>query len=146
MDDEKLTELSEKLFEKDYWLIDLLPKQAPGGGTGRYFAVERYYTEPSRLKELYERFARIVIKLNCYCGILVSRPAAGSWARDPEPEQLEQWFQHCASQRRGADHLEVLTSDGGSMLTLSRGDLYMTLYSPSEELLGTLGNYRIHHS
>ena len=139
MDDERLTELAEKLFENDYWLLDLLPKQAPGDGTGRYFATERYFMEPLRLKELYERFARIVIKMNCYCGILVSRPAAGSWTRDPEPEQLEQWFQRCASQRRGADHILVLTADGGSMLTLSRGDLYMTLYSPSKELLGILG-------
>ena len=139
MDDEKLTELAEELFEKDYWLIDFLPKVAPGDGIGKYFAAERYFMEPHRLKELYERFARIVIKLNCYVGIFVSRPAAGAWVRDPDPEQLTQWFLHCASRRRGEDHIEVLTNDGGSMLTLSRDNLYMTVYSPTKKLLDLAG-------
>ena len=139
MDDEKLKELAEEMFEKDYQVIDFLPRQAPGGDTGRYFAAERFFTEARRLRELYERFARVVIKLNCYSGIYVSRPAAGVWTGDPDPEQLVQWFLQCASQRRGADHIEVMTSDGGSMIALNRGDLYMTLYSPSEHMLDIVG-------
>ena len=60
-------------------------------------------------------------------------------AADPEPELLDRWFGQCASLKRGADHIEVITSDGISMLALNRGDLYMTLYSPSEELLSIVG-------
>ena len=139
MENERLSAIAEELFEKPYWLIDFLPRQAPGGGTGRFFAAERFFTERSRLRELYDRFSRVVIKLGCYCGIRVSRPAADAWVDDPEPEQLAQWFMLCASQKRSADHIEILTAEDSAMLTLSRGDLYMTLHSPSEELIGLLG-------
>ena len=66
----KGTEFIESLLEKPYWLIDVLPKQVPAGSAGQYFKAERYLL--SWLDEISWKFARILIRLNCYYDLQVS--------------------------------------------------------------------------
>ena len=60
----------ESLLEKPYWLIDILPKQVPAGSAVQYFKAERYFL--TWLDEISWKFARILIRLNCYYDLQVS--------------------------------------------------------------------------
>ena len=53
-------------FDKEYWVVDFLPKQVPENGGGRFFSVEDYYLEPTRYAVLREHFSDILLKLYCY--------------------------------------------------------------------------------
>jgi hypothetical protein len=46
----------DNLFDKEYWVMDFLPKQVPENGGGRFFSVEEYYLEPTRYAVLREHF------------------------------------------------------------------------------------------
>ena len=60
--DEKL----ESLLDRQYWVVDMLPKQVPANSEGQYFKIEQYYHESPRKEILVEKYANILIKLNCY--------------------------------------------------------------------------------
>ena len=53
-------------FDKEFWVVDFLPKQVPENAGGRFFSVEQYYLEPSRYVVMRERFSDILLKLYCY--------------------------------------------------------------------------------
>ena len=63
-------DLIENLLSKPYWLIDVLPKQVPAGSAGQYFKAERYFL--SWFDEISRKFARVLIRLNCYYDLQVS--------------------------------------------------------------------------
>ena len=79
----------EKLLEKPYQVIDILPERVPEEAPGRYFAVERYYLEPARFTDIRKRFADIVIKLYCYYDLIVLLGDADEPLIDPEPNSSQ---------------------------------------------------------
>ena len=73
-----------------YWIIDILPKQVPAGSAGQYFKVEGYFL--SLLDEISGKFARILIRLNCYCDLQVSTDGE-TWILNESPEYLVRRFE-----------------------------------------------------
>ncbi len=122
----------EALLEEPYHVIDLLPRQVPAAGAGRFFPVERYYLYGPRRQELRRAFLDVLLKLHCYCGFLVFRDEEDEGEIDPSPEMLEEWM---LGDRAS---LTVLLGDGEALLSAVPESTCMTVYGASEELLELL--------
>ncbi len=122
--------VTERLLEAPYWVIDFLPMQVPQESRGQFFAIEQHYLTGTRHEHLCRQFADVLLKLNCYCDLLVSRDGGDEWLY-PDPGMLEKWLTE--SLQNG--HLCLLIDDGESLITASGGDICLTLYNPSPDLL-----------
>ena len=123
------TDFIENLLSKPYWLIDVLPKQVPAGSASQYFKAERYFL--SWLDEISWKFARILIRVNCYHVLQVSSDGV-TWIKNESPEDLARRFEESAASH---SPLSVLIGSEDALITFSGDDHYMTLYNPDEELL-----------
>ena len=128
MEKEKLVE---ELLEKPYMVVDFLPEQVPEGSAGQYFAVEKYYIDPERMKGFRKKFADILLKLNCYYHFSVCEAQEGTFADNPGPEWLAGKIQDNAD-------LCVLLPEEETLVTLYRDDLYMTVYNACGSVLKRL--------
>ena len=126
-------EQRERLLDGPCYVIDFLPRRVPADSQGNYFGVERYLTEHPRLGGLYRRFARLVLCLSCYYPIAANLDPEEEWSGDPSPEELTGLFELCAGD--GPAYVSLLLPGENALLTLDGGDLYMTVYHPSEDLL-----------
>ena len=122
-------DIIDSLLEKPYWLIDVLPKQVPAGSAGQYFKAERYFL--SWLDEISWKFARILIRLNCYYDLKMSTDGE-SWILNEAPEDLARRFEESAASH---SPLSILIGSDDALVTFSGDDHYMTLFNPDEELL-----------
>ena len=116
-------------FNKEYWIVDFLPKQVPEKAGGRFFSVEQYYLEPSRYVVMRERFSNILLKLYCYYDLRLFVDDDTEGVAHPEPELLANHIKD----NQGDFCILVGASEG--FITLSRDDTHMTVYAPSEDLL-----------
>ena len=123
------TDIIENLLSKPYWLIDVLPKQVPAGAAGQYFKAERYFL--SRLDEISRKFARILLRLNCYYDLQVCTDGE-AWILNESPEGLLRSFEESAASH---SPLSVLIRSADALVTFTGDDHYMTLYNPDDELL-----------
>ena len=116
----------EELLEKPYWVIDILPKQVPAESPGRFFDVERYLLEHPQVDALKARKLSVMLKLHCYYDLQISTDVCETWAENPSPEVL----------RAALDsYLYVLLPGEQALITVDPGDINMTLYNASEDLL-----------
>ena len=123
------TDCIENLLWKPYWLIDVLPKQVPAGSAGQYFKAERYFL--SWLDEISWKFARILIRLNCYYDLQMSTDGE-RWILNASPGDLARCFEESAASH---SPLSILIGSDEALVTFSGDDHYMTLYNPDAELL-----------
>ncbi len=130
--EERFDALTEALLEKEYWVLDLLPRQVSAERAEPWFSAEAFFLETPRLRALYGRFAALLIKLNCYYDLALC--VEGSWTEKPSPREL--WERVTACAERGWCNL--LLPEEESLITLNGGDLSMTLYHPHEELRETV--------
>ena len=114
----------EELLEKPYWVLDILPEQVRKDSPGQYFAVERYFLEPSRLAAVKESHVRTILKLNCYRSLSLDEESE----TNPPPEEIAE-----AVRTR---HVCLLTED--ALIVSDPDELYLTVYDPDEPLLGLL--------
>ena len=129
-------ESRERLLEAPCRIIDILPRQVPEACGGQWFAIEAYWMEHPQIDELYARFARLILKLNCYYDLAVYDPHADAWADDPAPAELARRVAACTAE--GPDrYVHVLFPGEDALLTLEGDDLHMTLYDPRGGLLET---------
>ena len=110
-------------------IIDILPKQVPAGAAGQYFKAERYFL--SRLDEISRKFARVLIRLNCYYNLQMSTDGE-SWILNASPGDLARRFEESAAAH---SPLSILIGSDDALVTFSGDDHYMTIYNPDEELL-----------
>ena len=122
-------DIIENLLSKPYWLIDVLPKQVPAGSAGQYFKAERYFL--SWFDEISWKFARILIRLNCYYDLQMSTDGE-SWILNGSPEDLARRFEESAASHTP---LSILIGSDEALVTFSGDDHYMTIYNPDEDLL-----------
>ena len=122
-------DIIEPLLGKPYRLIDVLPKQVSAGSSGQYFEAERYFL--SRLDEISRKFARILIRLNCYYDLQVSTDGE-TWILNVSPEDLVGRFEESAAAH---SPLSILIGSDDALITFSGDDHYLTLYNPDEDLL-----------
>ena len=123
-------ELVENLLERPYWVIDFLPMQVPQEARGQFFAIEQYYLTDPQHERLCRQFADVLLKLNCYHDLTVNH-GSDDWVKNPEAETLAAWLNEALQH----GHLCALIDDGESLITASGGDICMTLYNPSPDLL-----------
>ena len=116
-------------FDKEFWVVDFLPKQVPEKAGGRFFSVEQYYLEPSRYAVLREQFSDILLKLYCYYDLRLFVNDDTEGIANPEPELLANHI------KDDQGNLCILVGASEGLITLSRDDTHMTIYAPSEELL-----------
>ena len=121
----------EELLEKSYRVVDFLPEQVPEGSAGQFFAVEKYYMNPERMKDFRKKFADILLKLNCYYNFSVCEAREGAFTDNPDPEWLEEKV-------LGNADLCVLLPEEETLITLYRDDLYMTVYNACGSVLKRL--------
>ena len=96
---------------------------------GQYFKAERYFL--SWLDEISWKFARILIRLNCYYDLQMSTDGE-TWILNESPGDLARRFEESA-----ASHfpLSILIGSDDALVTFSGDDHYMTLSNPDEDLL-----------
>ena len=114
----------DELLETQYWVIDILPEQVSAGAPGQYFAIERYWLEPSRLATVKRKHLDLILKLNCYRSVSLDEEETVN----PGPKRIEE-----AVLNR---YVCILTGD--SMIISEPDDLCLTLYNPDEQLLELL--------
>ena len=124
----------EAYFEKEYYVVDILPRQVPKDSPGQYFAVEEYYLGKERLKELRKKFLNILLKLSCYYNIALSCDWGESLKEKPSPEELAE----CFAKEDPFLPVYVILESEDTLLALRPDDLYMTVYGPSQGLIDLL--------
>ena len=124
------SDIIDEYLEKPYWIIDILPKRVPKDGKGQYFHVEEYFRSESRMAELSDKFANVLLKLNCYDDIDVGL-TEGEWIINPSPSLLHAWM----CNRRP---VYVLLKSAGAMIVADRDDTYMTIYNPDDDTLAMI--------
>ncbi|MBO7505941.1 MAG: hypothetical protein J6T67_00975 [Paludibacteraceae bacterium] len=125
----------EPLLEKPYCLVDMLPKQVPAQSSGQYFRVEAYFWQDvERKRALYAKFARVMLKLNCYVGIDV-RCSESRWVSNPSPDSFSDMF---LFKEEGERSVYVLFDNRESLVVLHDEDTYMTVYNVRADLLDLL--------
>ncbi len=125
----------DRWFLRPWWVIDPLPRQAPAGG--RYFAVEDFLLR--RWGDLRQRQARLLLKLNCYYRLRLTRDPEGPWLTDPDPDRLADWLEAWREPEGPPESLWVLVGADEGLLTGSGDDLNLTLWDPSADLLDLAG-------
>ena len=114
----------EELLETPYHIIDILPEQVKANSPGQYFAIERYWMEPSRLSTVKRKHADLVLKLNCYRAVSLDEEREPN----PDPERIAE-----AVMTR-----YVCIRIGDTLITSAPDDLYLTVYNADEALLKPL--------
>ena len=125
----KYDEITERLLQAPYWVIDFLPMQVPPESRGQFLAVEQHYLTGERHDRLRRQFADVVLKINCYHDLTVNR-GGDIWVKNPEPATLAAWLDDALQH----GHLCALLDDGAALITASGGDTHLTLYNPSPSL------------
>lgn len=127
-----LNEQTEQLLETSCWVIDPLPCQVPADGEGQFFAAEQYWLAPPRMAELRAHFFQILLKLNCYYDLYVSSPSEDTMVRNPDPASF------ASRMLLDSSEFNILIPSQDSLITLRSGDLNLTVYHPSEQMLPLL--------
>ena len=124
----------ESLLERQYWVVDMLPKQVPADGEGQYFKIEQYYLESPRKEIICEKYTNILIKLNCYYDFEILFDER--WQNNPTPYFLAECVSRCFSSNRP---LFVLLDSADALLGLDGDDTTLTIYNPTDSLLELVG-------
>ncbi len=132
MTPENFDEAVERLLERPFCVIDFLPMRVPEERAGRYFEAEAFFLAQPRRGELYRKFADILIRLNCYYDLAVTDGTR--WDVNIPLRDLYEKVENCA----GCEFVNILIEEENSLITLYSGDLYMTVYNPSEGLIGLI--------
>ena len=127
MDENKI----EQLLEKEYIIVDFLPKQVPAENNGRFFDVELLFLQGPRYSELRRKFSDIILKLYCYYGIEVYNLSTDLVIDNPEPALLDEWIY---SNRY---ELQIFVEE--SMIVIAKDDTHITVYNPSDSLTWLIG-------
>ena len=137
-----LGDIVEELLEGPCWVVDVLPRQVPSESAGQFFAVERHLLSRPRVDEVFSGFASVLLKLNCYVDLHVSKDYSDEWEKNPDPSLLEAWVRGCASEPGGVSGVNVVVCEGDrveALISVHRDDLAMAIYGADDELLQLIG-------
>ncbi len=129
-DPRRFDDLMGDLLEGPYRIVDILPGQVPAEADGQYFAVERYFLQPERLRPLRRSFAGILLRLNCWFDMTVSFDSCESWEENPDPEAFAARLDGLS----GNVFLRAMFEKQGAMIDIEPDETWMTVYDP-EDLL-----------
>ena len=121
---------------EETWIIDILPRRVPIDSPGQYFHIDDYLIRPERMTLLADRFANLLLKLNCYYDIRFSFDGEEYGEVNPEPATYVGWISECLTgETYEGSYLQIAIEPGVAILSLSRDDTYMVLRNPSDDLL-----------
>lgn len=129
-DARRFDEMMGELLEGPYWIVDILPEQVSADTGGQYFAVERYYLQPERIRALRRRYAEILLRLNCYYDMAVSFDSCASWETNPGPET----FAERVVGLTGNDFLRAVFAEQNAMIDCEPEETWLTVYDPDAAL------------
>ena len=112
-----MNEKIEELLNKEYWIIDILPKQVKKDSDGQYFSVIEYYLK--NIKEIKRKHINLILKLNCYYDICIEDKI------NPEIEDIVNTINN--------KYVFIMIND--SMILSEADDTHMTLFNPDNKLL-----------
>ena len=127
-------EMMGELLEGPYRIVDILPEQVSANAGGQYFAVERYYLQPERIRALRRKYAEILLRLNCYYDMAVTFDSCASWETNPDPEA----FAERVAGLGGNDFLRAVFAEQNAMIDCEPEETYLTVYDPDAALLPKL--------
>ena len=127
--DKHYDDMTERLLEEQYRVVDFLPAQVPPELRKQYFAAEDFILESPLVKELYRKFAWFLLEMSCCFRTMVSLSGA-SW----EEGSADMLFKTAADLGAG-EYMSVLIPEEDVLIEFSGGDLYMTLFHPSERIM-----------
>ncbi len=130
-DPRRFDDMMGELLEGPYWIVDILPGQVPADAAGQYFAVERYYLQPSRIIPLRRKYAGILLRLNCYYDMAVSFDSCASWETNPDPEA----FADRVAGLSGNEFLRAVFAEQNAMIDYDHNDTWLTVYDPGSALI-----------
>ena len=131
---EKYDRKIEQLIDGPYWVADILPKRVPAGKPDRYFDVERYFLQTDRIREIYRRYAEVLIRLNCYYSMAVSFDNGEAWEEAPDPSAFVQKVLEAPDTAQ----LRVLFPEQNAMIDLDFGYTDLAVYDPDSKILDLL--------
>ena len=111
----------EELLHCPYWIIDIMPSQVPEDSPGQYFAVEKYFLQGDRMKEIKQKHINLILKLNCYRDISIG-----------DETEINPLPQHVADEMKQR-YLYIMT--GESMILSEPDDTHLTVFNPDPQLL-----------
>ena len=123
-------EMMGELLEGPYRIVDILPEQVSANAGGQYFAVERYYLQPERIRALRRKYAEILLRLNCYYDMAVSFDSCASWETNPDPEAFAERVVGLA----GNDFLRAVFAEQKAMIDCEPEETWLTVYDPDAAL------------
>ena len=129
--------LVDQLLDGPCWIVDILPERVPKECGGQYFAVERYFLRTERMERLRQKYAELLLRLNCYWAMTVSFDGGESWERNPDPEE----FVRKLTAISGGAFLRALFLRQGIMIDLEAEYTWMTVYCREDappDLIGKL--------
>ena len=110
----------EKLLEKPYWIIDILPKQVPKDSPGQYFAIEDFFLK-EQLAEIKKKHINVILKLNCYMDISLDDETE----INPPPQRIAEVMQSRYVNIRIGDALIISEADDTHLSVFNAGDALM---------------------
>lgn len=125
--------------ESRVWIVDILPRRVPADGDGQYFAVEDYLLERPQVDEVYQRFARLLVKLNCYYDFVVTDFEAEFRIVNPAPSALTSLVMGCVAQDAPRGAPVIALPSVGAEITVNGDFLYMAVRGGTDEMLKTVG-------
>ena len=99
-----------------------------------HWNVEKYFLQKDRIREIYRRYAEILIRLNCYYSMAVSFDCGESWEEDPEPAVFVQKVLEAPQTAQ----LRVLFPAQNAMIDLDVGYTDLAVYDPDSNILDLL--------
>ena len=130
--------MNDEIFERPYWVVDVLPRQVPAQCGGQFFAVEEYLLGHPLIDTTYSHHAALLLKLNCYYELSIVDPQTDDRIDNPEPEALVGMVCGLVSDDAPSRSLLVEVPSEHAVFLLDGTCLNMTLYDPTDELLKTV--------
>lgn len=128
----ELIDRIDALMDKKAYLIDIFPKTVPQKADNRFFAVEKYFHQ--NRSELERKLIAVILKLYCYYDFTVV--IEDNITDNPQVDVLTVLLKKCFSGELG--YINIVLPECEAMLALNYGDLYMTAYNVSGELMELL--------
>ena len=129
----------DELFEKPYWIVDILPEQVMKNSEGQYFAIEQYYLMEPQSSELRKKYANLVLKLNCYFDIIILddyAPDSECGEINPDPSKLVSCFVgECAK-----NSVCIFIRNENTLIVSNKDDTYLTVYNSGEHVLSLISS------
>ena len=110
----------DELYQRPYWIIDILPMQVPKNSPGQYFAIEKYWLHEPHLSNIKQKHINVVLKLNCYRDISFDDESEVN----PAPDLIEETIRNKSVNIRVGDAVILSEPD----------DTHMTLFNPDQDL------------